>query len=321
MEEEYFALFQSLRDAYDSPDTRILLSVGWAHGTTESYLRRCRDTSDRLGGIPIHMHTLQSPVQKAYGLRAFGRPTMRWLDDLGCVDRRFVYSHAIHVTEADIDLMGERGASITHHPSCNLHMRNGVAPVMAYLRAGVTVAMGMDDKTLNDDEDAVTEVRMTHKLHRLASFELTEPPMDAYTALEIATVNGARVCGFADQAGLLTPGAAADAILVDLERIAEDPWLDPDLDVIEAFVQRGLGRDVATVVIGGQVVMEDRAIRTIDVEALHREVRAACARGLTPAQRERADLLRRLKPHVQDWYRGWEKPVLGTPWYAVNSRD
>jgi 5-methylthioadenosine/S-adenosylhomocysteine deaminase len=321
MEEEYFELFQRLYEAYNSPATRILLSVAWVHGTTESYLRRCRETSGRLGGVPIHMHTLQSPIQKAYGLRAFGQPTIRWLDERGCIDRQFVYSHAIHVTEADIAIMGARGASITHHPSCNLHMRNGVAPVTAYLRAGVTVAMGMDDKTINDDEDAVMEVRMVHKIHRLATFELTEPALDAYTALEIATVSGARVCGFAEYAGVLAPGAAGDAILVDLDHIADDPWLDPGLDVIEAFVQRGLGRDVATVVIGGQVVMEDRVVRSIDVEALYREVRAVCAQGLTPAQRERAELLRLLKPHVQAWYRGWEEPVMGTPWYPVNSRE
>ena len=46
--------------------------------------------------------------------------------------------------------------------------------------AGVNVAMGMDDKTINDDEDAVMELRMMHKVHRLNTFDLTSPAMDAY---------------------------------------------------------------------------------------------------------------------------------------------
>lgn len=320
MEDEYFALFDGLRDAYEGDDTRILLSIAWAHGTTDSLLARTKATAEALGGLQIHMHTLQSPVQKAYGLRAHGKPTLRWLDEFGLVGRNVTYGHSIHVTEDDIALIAEKGASITHHPSCNLHMRNGIAPVMQYLAAGVNVAMGMDDKTVNDDEDAVMEVRMIHKIHRLASFNLTEPAMDAYTALQIATSNAARVCGFEGQVGALLPGMKADAVLVDLGRVARDPWIDPDLDIVEAFVQRALGPDVATVVIGGKVVMEDRILRTIDVDALYREVRDFCAKGLSAEQRTRADTLRRIKPYVQAWYRDWEKPVLRTPFYTINSR-
>ncbi|HEY9530804.1 MAG TPA: amidohydrolase family protein [Burkholderiales bacterium] len=321
MQEEYFELFDSLYGRYNGDETRILLSVSWAHGTTEAFLEETRKLSEKLGGVQIHMHTLQTPVQKAYGLRSHGKPTMRWLDDLGYVAPNVTYGHAIHVTEEDIALIAAKGASITHHPSCNLHMRNGVAPVMQYLGAGVNVAMGMDDKTINDDEDAVMELRMIHKIHRLASFDLAEPAMDAYTALQIGTSNAARVCGFGGELGTLEKGMKADAILVDLDRVANDPWIDPDLDIVEAFVQRALGPDVATVVIAGKPVMEDRKVLTFDVGALRREVREFCSKGLSPEQRARAGMVKRIKPYMQDWYRGWEKPVLGTPFYAVNSRD
>jgi cytosine/adenosine deaminase-related metal-dependent hydrolase len=90
-----------------------------------------------------------------------------WLDDLGLVESNVVYGHAIHVTEAEIGLMGRRNVSVTSHPSCNFHMRNGITPVVPLRAAGVNVAMGLDDKTINDDEDAVMEVRMMHKVHRL----------------------------------------------------------------------------------------------------------------------------------------------------------
>jgi cytosine/adenosine deaminase-related metal-dependent hydrolase len=319
-QDEYFALFDDLYGRFNGAETKILLSAAWAHGATEEYLRRMKETADRLGGVQIHVHTLQTPVQKAYGIAAHGKPTMQWLDELGFVARNVAYGHGIHVTEEDIALMAARGASITHHPSCNLHMRNGVAPVVQYLRAGVNVAMGLDDKTINDDEDAVMEVRMIHKIHRLASFQLDEPALDACTALRIATVNAARVCGFEGVIGTLAPGMKADAIVVDLERVANDPWLDPGLDIAEAFVQRAMGSDVATVVIGGRVVMEDRKVQTIDVDALYREVREFCARGITPEHRKRADMLGRIKPYAQAWYRDWDKRVMAAPYYPVNSR-
>jgi cytosine/adenosine deaminase-related metal-dependent hydrolase len=318
VEEDYFALFADLSSSYDNAETRILLSPSWAHGLTEKFARRVVDTA--AGKTQIHMHTLQSPVHKAYGLRRHGKPTMQWLDDMGLVARNCTYGHAIHVTQADLELMGKRGASVTNHPSCNFIMRNGITPVMQMRKAGINVAMGMDDKTINDDEDAVMELRMMHKVHRLSTFELTEPPMDAYEAFETATVNGARVCGFEGECGALAPGMKADAVLVDLDRVENEPWLDPRSDIVEAFVQRALGSDVSTVVVGGRVVMRERRPTLLDVEALFREVKAYCEKGLSEEHRKRAEMLARIKPYAQKWYRGWDEGIVDEPFYRVNSR-
>jgi len=73
---------------------------------------------------------------------------------------------------------------------------------------------------------------------------------------------------------------------------------DPEFDIADAFVERAMGADVATVVIGGKVVVEDHRPRTIDVEGLYREVRAFCAKGLTPEQRARAEFFR--NPRIAD---------------------
>ena len=298
----------------------MLLAPCWAHGASEGFLRRVRAKSEARGGVMIHMHLLQSPVQKAYGLRRHGKSTVSWLDDLGLVESNVAYGHAIHVTEGEIELMGRRQVSVTSHPSCNFHMRNGITPVMPLRAAGVNVAMGLDDKTINDDEDAVMELRMMHKVHRLHSFELTASTLSAYEALEIATLNGAKAAGFAGEVGALLPGMKGDAILVDLDRVTRDPWIDPDFDIAEAFVERAMGADVATVVVGGRIVVEDHRPQTIDVDALYREVRRFCAKGLTPEQRARADLLARIKPYVQAWYGTWHETMLDRPFYRVNSR-
>jgi len=318
--DSYFRLFDELYETYNNTETRILLAPCWAHGASEAFLRCVRAKADERGGVMIHMHLLQSPVQKAYGLRRHGKPTVVWLDDLGLVERNVVYGHAIHVTEAEIELMGRRKVSVTSHPSCNFHMRNGITPVMPLRAAGVNVAMGLDDKTINDDEDAVMELRMMHKVHRLHTFDLVTPAMSAYEALEIATLNGAKATGFADEVGALVPGMKGDAILVDLDRVSRGPWIDPEFDIADAFVERAMGADVATVVIGGKIVVEDHQPRTIDVEGLYREVRAFCAKGLTPEQRAHADFLQKIKPYVQAWYRTWHQTMVDQPFYRVNSR-
>jgi 5-methylthioadenosine/S-adenosylhomocysteine deaminase len=134
----------------------------------------------------------------------------------------------------------------------------------------------------------------------------------------MGTVNGARALGFAGRLGALVPGMKADAILVDLDRVLDDPWLTDELDIVEAFLHRAMGEDVATAVIGGRLVLEDRRFLTLDVAALYQEVRAA-ARTIGDEQRRRAEMLQRLKPYYQRWYNDW----LGgetRPFYVLNSR-
>jgi cytosine/adenosine deaminase-related metal-dependent hydrolase len=81
-------------------------------------------------------------------------------------------------------------------------------------------------------------------------------------ASKIATFNGAKATGFGDEVGALVPGVKGDAILVDLDRVSRDPWIDPEFDIAEAFVERAMGADVATIVIGEKIVVEDRQPRT-----------------------------------------------------------
>lgn len=318
--EDYFALFGELHARHDGADTKILLGPSWAHGATDEFLIRARDESRRRGGVPIHLHALQTPHQRAWGEWKYGMSMIERLDRLGLIDRNLVLGHAIWVTERDIEMLGAKGASITHHPSCNLHMRNGLAPVPRMIAAGINVALGLDDKTINDNEDAIMELRMVHEVHRMADYDLANTrALDAFDVLKIGTVNAARVCGFTDL-GTLEVGQKADAILVDLDAILDDPWSSGDLNIAEMFVHRALGSHVVHVVVGGKVVVEDRMVRTIDVPALWAEVRAVASRGLPPAQADFVDLATRVKPHAQAWYARWQDA--GTePYYRLNARS
>ena len=70
-------------------------------------------------------------------------------------------------------------------------------------------------------------------------------------------------------------------------------------------MHRGLGSDVKTVIVSGNIVMEDKKIKNIDVPALYEEVRKIGSKGLPERQRKHADMLMRLKPYYQKWYNSW----------------
>ena len=286
LEDQYFELFEHLYARFNGGATRVLMGPSWAHGCTPKLLTRIKARADALGGVPIHVHCLQTPHQRAYGFMKYGKSLLTWLDDIGLVDRNTVFGHTVWVTEKDIALLAGRQAATTHHASCNFHVRNGIAPFDALLKAGICVAIGIDDKSINDDDDPFMEMRLIHKLHRIAGFDLerTIPP-SARQVLRMGTVNGARVTGFEGRIGALKPGMLADAIFLDPAAIDSDPWAAPDIDWPELLIHRAKGTDVRTVMVGGRIVVEDGRFAEYDVDALYREVRDFCAKGIPEAKR------------------------------------
>jgi len=318
--DEYFDLFDHLYSRYNDHDTRILFGPSWAQGSTDEFHQRVKARADELGKVQIHIHTLQTPHQKAYGLKKYGKSLVAHLDDLGLVDENLTLGHAVYLCESDIELLAARRASTTNHPSCNLAVRNGISPVYLLHRAGVNVALGIDDKGINDDEDAVMELRMMYYLHRVSGFDLARTPaLDAFDVLQMGTKNAARVCGFEGELGVLSPGMKADVILVDLDEIMNDPFMSPNLNIAEIFIHRAKGIHVNTVIVGGRVVVEEREFLTMDVERLYDEVREQAQRGISQEQRQMAEKLQELKPYYHNWYDGWPDLDL-EPYYVMNSR-
>lgn len=322
LEDDYFELFEHLYSAFDGPHTRVLLGPSWAHGCTPKLLKRVKERADELGKLPIHMHCLQTPHQRAYGLMKHGKSLLVWLDEQGLVDSNNVFAHMVWASEDDIALLAERGASTTHHASCNFHVRNGIAPLDALLKAGINVAIGIDDKSINDDDDPFMEMRLIHKLHRVAGFDLeTTKPLPAIQTLRIGTINGARVTGFEGRTGSLKPGLLADIILLSMDEIAEDPWVSPDIDWTELLIHRAKATDVQTVMVGGKVLVENDRFTEYDVEALFREVRDFTNRGLSDEAKAMQEPMRRLMPQHQRWHNAMLKHLDVTePFYLLNGR-
>jgi len=316
----FFDWFERLFQTYNSDMTKIFLGPCWAHGSTDELLLRTKQVAEDHGHIPIHIHTLQTPIQRGYGLKKWGKSLLQRMDDLGIVDDNLTLGHAVYLDEKDIEILHDRGASITHHSSCNLAMRNGISPVWYLQRAGVNVALGIDEKGINDDEDPFMDLRMIYYLSRLSGFDLENNK--ALTPAEVfamGTTNAAKSVGLQGKIGALKPGMQADVVLVDLTEIEEKPCLVPGTDPMLAMMHRALGRFVTDVFINGTRVVENGKCTTIDVDALYREVREFVAKEQPAARRDYAAKMMQLKPYMQAWYRDMDS-FEREPYYLVNSR-
>jgi cytosine/adenosine deaminase-related metal-dependent hydrolase len=212
------------------------------------------------------------------------------------VNPKVSFAHGVWVTPQEIQLVADAGATVVINPSCNLRLGNGIAPVGEMVAAGVRIAFGTDDMTLDDDDDLLREVRLTVSLARARGQWL-----DAAWAFSAATLGGAKAAGLGDIVGSLAPGKRADLVLLDAERL-ESPWTDPSVSAIDLVVTRGSGRDVRTVIIDGEVVLEDGRHASVDQAALNGAIReVARAQSLDPARQSAQRASRALAIAHQTW--------------------
>jgi len=60
-------------------------------------------------------------------------------DSFGLLRQNTVLAHAVHLEDAEVELIAKRGAGISHCPTSNLNLSSGVAPIGAYLDQGIKV--------------------------------------------------------------------------------------------------------------------------------------------------------------------------------------
>lgn len=316
--ENFVSVVCDLHARCNYPMSRIGFGPLAPQWCTTDLLIEVRRAADRLGA-PIHIHALQSIFQKIYGLKFLGKTLMAYMNDIGFLGPRLVIGHCVWPTEQDIELMARTGTAVTHHPSCNLRVRNGISPVFTMLHAGVLVGLGLDGKSINDDDDFIQEMKMCFLLHRIPSLEVDSPHLSPRQVFQMATENNARLLGYGGELGRLEPGRLADLVLLDYEKMCY-PFVDPSHDPIETLLYRGLGRHVHTVMVNGRVVVQAGRLLTLDEEAVGARLAEAASRPRTEKEAELVRMMDELRRHVVRYYKGWTEKVETAPFYRINSR-
>jgi cytosine/adenosine deaminase-related metal-dependent hydrolase len=251
-------------------------------------------------GIGMHMHAMESPAQRDAAKELFPEGAFQHLKKLGALNERSVLAHAVWVSDADIALLAESGASVVRNPGCNIRMRNGIAPLARYLAAGVPVAIGTDNCSMQDDEDLLSELRLAGALGREPDWNELPPP-SVEDMLAIATTFGAKAAQFEGEIGQLDEGMRADIAVFSLAS-TRHPYLDADMPIMEAFLARGIGSDTLMTMIDGQILYANGQYTQLDITALEQEAAQAAQRARAPADLENINRTKQLRNHLRDHY-------------------
>jgi len=185
-------------------------------------------------------------------------PTMV-LDSLGVFNGRTVAAHCVWVDEADMAILKARGVGIAHCPSSNMKLASGVAPVVRMLALDLPVGLGPDGPAgSNNDFNMFEEMDLAAKLQKVTA--MNPEVLPASTALEMATIRGARALGMEKEIGSLEVGKLADMILVNVTRPNAVPMYDPVSQMVYALK----AEDVTDVMVNGKPVVANGKILTLN---------------------------------------------------------
>lgn len=240
-------------------------------------LWRAVATEARQRGALIHSHVAEHREERAAVKGLLGMDDVAALASYGVEGPDVVLAHGVQLRKAEMRKMAKAGTRVVHCPSANLKLASGIANVRAMRDAGMVVALGADGAPCNNWMDPWTELREAALLAKVATGEADALPASA--ALELATIEGARALGLADEIGSLEVGKKADLAVVDLGGLHKEPGGD----AYSRLVYATRATDVRHVLVDGRPLLADGELVTLDAAkvrtAARREAKRCAARA------------------------------------------
>ena len=217
----------------------------------------------------IHAHLCEHRNEVSFCLERYQMRPAAFLDRCGLLGPRLVTAHNVALSEHDITLLTDRKVKMIHCPYANL-INHGFPKTPRILEAGGCVGLGSDGAAYNS-VDLFEEMRtLRAALISSSGLPVFDPEvMPVKTMLKMATQNGAAALGMEDCLGKVEEGCIADLITIDIRK----PHIYPTNNYTTALVDTVTAQDVCDSIIDGQIVMEDRKLKTIDEQAVMEECR------------------------------------------------
>jgi 5-methylthioadenosine/S-adenosylhomocysteine deaminase len=265
--DEYIARGLDLRDAYKHSElVNVVFGPHAVYTVSEANLVHVSTLAAELDvAVQIHLQEGQAEIDDA--LASCGERPLQRLQRLGLLGPKTQCVHMTAVSDDDIELLVRARAHVIHCPQSNMKLASGTCPVPTLLEAGVNVALGTDSAASNNDLNLFGEMQSAALLAKLAGNDASALP--ASTALELATLGGARALGLDQQIGSLEPGKAADIVAVDLA----GPETQPLYHLHSQLAYASNGSQVSHVWVNGRALLQDRQLTSIDLNGLSARIR------------------------------------------------
>lgn len=217
-------------------------------------------------GCAIHIHLAETEGEVEGCLKEYGLRAVELMQEVGLFEVPVLAAHCVAVNEKEMEILGANRVGVAHNPESNLKLASGFAPVPKMLQKGIKVGLGTDGAASNNDMDLFGEMRTAALIHK--GYNLDPTVLPAFDILSMATRLGAEALGLEKEIGTIEVGKKADLILIDLE----EPHHYPHHNLLANLVYAAKANDVTTVIVDGQILVENRRFLKMDIEAIKKEL-------------------------------------------------
>ena len=235
---------------------------------SSKYLEKASNLA-RKYNLPVHVHFLESideieDIKKMHGMTGT-QVLKKYFDGI-----HTILAHGVKLNDEDVEELKHLDTGIAHNPISNLRLGCKIADTTKYTRNNINVALGTDGQGSGNNIDMFEALKTACLIQ--GGIHENEDRLTSKEAIKMATINGAKLLKLDDKVGSIEEGKDADIILVDISQNLDNITKLPNNDIISNLVYNTCGRDVCTTIIKGNILMEDRKLKNMDIDEVIEKV-------------------------------------------------
>jgi len=224
-------------------------------------------------GVPLVMHMAEFANEKRLIRERIGdfpedQSVVEYLEEMGFLSDALLAAHTIYVDAEDMAILKRRGVGVSHNPKANARGNSGMSPAWEMFTRDLDIGLGTDGPMSSNQMDILNVMNHVAGVARFLGKDATR--FTPYELVYMATMGGARALDMEDQIGSLEVGKKADIVIVDTQA----PNMQPLYDAYATLAYSAYPENVRTTIVDGQVVVLDRVLQKVDLDAHWREWKA-----------------------------------------------
>lgn len=216
--------------------------------------------------VPIVMHMAEFAHEKRLIRERIGdfpadQSVVEYLEEMGFLSDKLMAAHAIYVDADDMATLKRRGVGVSHNPKANARGNSGMSPAWEMFMQDLDIGLGTDGPMSSNQMDILNVMNHAAGVARFLGGDSTR--FTPYELVYMATMGGARALDMEDEIGSLEVGKQADIVIVDVHA----PNMQPLYDPYAGLALAAYPENVRTTIVDGRIVVQDRVLKTVDMEA------------------------------------------------------
>jgi len=244
---------------------RVAVGINSPQRASETALKAAFEISNR-HRLKVHAHLLETSWQSQAATQD-GEEPLDKLKKANLLNSELSLAHCLWLSSAQWKRLKQAGVCAVNNPTSNLLLGSGKMELASLTHDGVRVALGSDGSNCATGHNMLEIARTAILLSRLEHSDywnwLTQED-----ALSMMTVNGATVCGWQGETGVIAPGMLADIVLMDERTTA----LLPAYDILTQLLLHQDSIRATDVLIHGAWMMRNNQILCLDENKIYQEI-------------------------------------------------